>query len=138
MISNISTIDELLLTVRKLRSSEGCPWDRRQTTTSLIKYFQEEFNELMDAIKNDDIPNICEESGDLLYLILMISEISRENCDFHFPDVVRMVNQKLIRRHPHVFAGQSYENEEDLIKQWQEIKTEEKKKNLFDTTLPKL
>jgi tetrapyrrole methylase family protein/MazG family protein len=138
MISNISTIDELLLTVRKLRSSEGCPWDRRQTTTSLIKYFQEEFSELMDAIKNNDIPNICEESGDLLYLILMISEISRENRDFHFPDVVRMVNQKLIRRHPHVFAGQSYENEEDLIKQWQEIKTEEKKKNLFDTTLPKL
>ncbi len=138
MISNEPSIDELLLTIQKLRSGEGCPWDRRQTTISLIEYFQEEFNELMDAIRNQDFPNICEESGDLLYLILMISEISKENGEFHFPDVVRMINEKLIRRHPHVFAGQSYKNEEDLIKQWQQIKTDEKKKNLFDTTLPKM
>jgi len=131
-------IHKLLSTVRTLRSTSGCPWDRRQTTTSLIKYFQEEFNELMSAIKNQDFPNMCEESGDLLYLILMLSEISRESGEFHFPDVVRLVNKKLIRRHPHVFDGQSYECEEDLIKQWQRIKTEEKKKNLFDTNLPKL
>lgn len=131
-------VDELLLTVRKLRSTAGCPWDRQQTTTSLIKFFQEEFNELMDAIKNQDFPNICEESGDLLYLILMISEICRENGHFHFPDVVRLANQKLIRRHPHVFAGKAYADEADLIKQWKQIKSEEKKKNLFDTNLPKL
>ncbi len=92
----------------------------------------------MEAIKNQDYPNICEESGDILYLIVMISEISRENGEFHFPDVVRLINQKLVRRHPHVFAGKSYENEEDLIRQWQQIKAEEKKKNLFDTNLPKL
>ncbi len=131
-------LNELLSIIKKLRSNEGCPWDRRQTTTSLIKYFHEEFKELMEAIKNQDYPNICEESGDILYLILMISEISRENGEFHFPDVVRMINQKLIRRHPHVFAGQPYENEEELIRQWQQIKAEEKKKNLFDTNLPKL
>ncbi len=138
MTTDTEDVKELLSTIRKLRSNEGCPWDRRQTTTSLIKYLQEELNELMEAIKNQDYPNICEESGDILYLIVMISEISRENGEFHFPDVVRLINQKLVRRHPHVFAGKSYENEEDLIRQWQQIKAEEKKKNLFDTNLPKL
>ncbi len=137
-MSNDPNMDELLLTVRKLRSSTGCPWDKRQTATSLIKYLHEELNELVNAINNQDFPNICEESGDLLYLILMISEIGRENGKFHFTDVVRLINEKLVRRHPHVFAGQSYENEADLIKQWQMIKAEEKKKNLFDTNLPKL
>ena len=105
---------------------------------SLEKYLREEFNELIDAIKNQDFPNICEESGDLLYLILMISEISREKGQFHFPDVVRHVNNKLIRRHPHVFDDRIIESEKDLTKQWNQIKSEEKKKNLFDTDLPKL
>lgn len=105
---------------------------------SLLKYFEEEFNELVEAIKKQDFPNICEESGDLLYLILMVSEISREKGEFHFPDVVRLVNKKLIRRHPHVFGQRSSEGEEDLKKQWHQIKREEKKKNLFDTDLPKM
>ena len=132
------SINELLSTVRTLRSASGCPWDRRQTMTSLLQYFQEEFDELIDAIKQQDFPNICEESGDLLYLILMISEISREKGEFHFPDVVRLVNKKLIRRHPHVFDDRISKSEEDLKKQWHQIKMEEKKKNLFDTDLPKL
>ena len=138
MTVNNQSIDELLSTIRTLRSDTGCPWDRRQTTKSLMKYFHEEFNELMEAIENQDFPNICEEAGDLLYLILMISEICREKGEFHFPDVVRLVNKKLIRRHPHVFAGHPHKNEADLVKQWQQIKAEEKKKNLFDTDLSKL
>lgn len=95
-------------------------------------------DELITAVENQDSPNICEESGDLLYLIVMLSEINREKGEFHFPDVVRLINEKLIRRHPHVFADTAYKSEEDLVKQWKQIKTEEKKKNLFDTNLHKL
>jgi len=135
MKTDNSEILKLLTTIRTLRSETGCPWDKRQTTQSLTRFFHEELNELMDAIKNQDYPNICEELGDLLYLIVMTSEISREKKQFHFPDVVRHINQKLIRRHPHVFADQQYKNDDELAKQWQEIKAEEKKKNLFDTTL---
>lgn len=133
--SKKSDILELLATIRTLRSETGCPWDRRQTTKSLAKYFHEELDELMDAIKNQDYPNICEELGDLLYLIIMTSEINRESKRFHFPDVVRHINQKLIRRHPHVFADKQIKTDAELIKQWQKIKAEEKKKNLFDTDL---
>ncbi len=135
MTRNNSSLLDLIETIRTLRSEKGCPWDKRQTTESLVKYFYEEFAELMDAIKNQDYPNICEESGDLLYLIVMISEISKESGQFQFSDVIHHVNQKLIRRHPHVFNGQPCESEKELEKQWQEIKANEKKKNLFDTDL---
>lgn len=135
MTRNNSNLLDLIETIRTLRSEKGCPWDKRQTTESLVKYFYEEFTELMDAIKNQDYPNICEESGDLLYLIVMISEISKESGQFQFSDVIYHVNQKLIRRHPHVFNGQPCESEKELKKQWQEIKANEKKKNLFDTDL---
>ena len=136
MIRNNSNLHDLIETIRTLRSEKGCPWDKRQTIESLVKYFNEEFTELMDAIQNQDYPNICEESGDLLYLIVMISEISNESGHFQFSDVIHRVNQKLIRRHPHVFNDQPCESEEELAKQWQEIKVDEKKKNLFDTDLP--
>ncbi len=126
---------ELLATIKTLRSENGCPWDKRQTAESLTIYFHEELHELLEAIRNQDYPNICEELGDLLYLIIMTSEISRENRQFHFPDVIRHINPKLIRRHPHVFAGKKYKNDAELTKQWQEIKAAEKKKNLFDTDL---
>lgn len=135
MTGNNSNLLDLIETIRTLRSEKGCPWDKRQTTESLVKYFNEEFTELMDAIQNQDYPNICEESGDLLYLIVMLSEISKESGQFQFSDVIHHVNQKLIRRHPHVFKDQPCKSEEELAKQWQEIKADEKKKNLFDTDL---
>ncbi|OEU54711.1 MAG: nucleotide pyrophosphohydrolase [Desulfobulbaceae bacterium S3730MH12] len=135
MTGNNSNLLDLIETIRTLRSEKGCPWDKRQTTESLVKYFNEEFTELMDAIQNRDYSNICEESGDLLYLIVMLSEICKENGQFQFSDVIHHVNQKLIRRHPHVFNGQPCKSEEELAKQWQEIKADEKKKNLFDTDL---
>jgi tetrapyrrole methylase family protein / MazG family protein len=116
--------------VKKLRSENGCPWDKRQTINSLTKYLHEEFNELLLAISNNDPDNLCEEAGDLLFLILMIAEINSENNTFEITDVIHSINEKLIRRHPHVFAGVQIEDEEALKKQWQAIKAEEKlKKN---------
>ncbi len=123
-------LSELISTIKTLRGEDGCPWDRRQNHISLLKYLKSECQELVDAIENDDPVNICEELGDLLYLIVMISEIGNDQGNFDFSDVLRTINEKLIRRHPHVFAGQPYENEEQLAAQWEAIKAEEKKNNI--------
>ena len=122
-------LSALLTTIQTLRGKDGCPWDRRQNSHSLLKYLQEECQELIEAIKKDDHVNICEELGDLLYLIVMFSEIGNDQGYFHLGDVLSTINEKLIRRHPHVFADQSYENEEQLAAQWEAIKAEEKRNN---------
>ncbi len=117
----------LLDTINTLRGKQGCPWDRKQTCTTLTKYLQSECDELLEAIKNDDHDNIREELGDVLYLLIMIADINKDQGLFEFKDVIESINSKLIRRHPHVFAGQPYENEEQLAAQWQAIKAKEKK-----------
>jgi tetrapyrrole methylase family protein / MazG family protein len=114
--------------IKKLRGENGCLWDKKQTIKSLTKYLQEEFDELMLAIKNNDMNNLCEEAGDLLFLILMLAEINSEQKIFEIKDVLDTINEKLIRRHPHVFAGVQVKDEEALRKQWQMIKAEEKSK----------
>jgi tetrapyrrole methylase family protein/MazG family protein len=114
-------------TIYALRSEHGCPWDRKQTCVSLTKYVQSECEELLAAIKNNDHDNIREELGDVLYLLIMIADINKDLGLFEFKDVIESINAKLIRRHPHVFAGLAYENEEQLAAQWQAIKAKEKK-----------
>ena len=121
---------QLVDIVKMLRGENGCPWDRKQTISSLTKYLHEEFNELLQAIENNDPDNLCEEAGDLLFLIVMIAKISTENNAFDISDVLTTISQKLIRRHPHVFAGVRLEDEEALRRQWEHIKSQEKlKKN---------
>lgn len=122
------TLQPLLDTVDALRGPNGCPWDKKQTNSSLLKYLTSEYKELELAIKNKDQDNMCEELGDLLYIIIMYAEINRSSGSFALSDVIARINEKLIRRHPHVFAGQSYETEEELNEQWQAIKDTEKKK----------
>jgi tetrapyrrole methylase family protein / MazG family protein len=114
--------------IKKLRGENGCLWDKKQTINSLTKYLQEEFDELLLAIKNNDMDNLCEEAGDLLFLILTLAEINSEQKIFEIKDVLDTINEKLIRRHPHVFAGVQVKDEEALRKQWQMIKAEEKSK----------
>jgi len=120
-------LQNLIATITTLRNENGCPWDKRQTNSTLIKHIKSESEELVQAISNDDHDNICEEMGDILYLIIMLSEINNDLGHFQLPEVLRGVNEKLIRRHPHVFAGVPYENEEQLAVQWESIKAEEKK-----------
>jgi tetrapyrrole methylase family protein / MazG family protein len=129
MIDNNMKLQNLLDTIDTLRSEQGCPWDKKQTCSSLQKYLRSECNELLAAIANEDHTNICEELGDVLYLLIMIADINKGMGLFEFKDVIESINTKLIRRHPHVFAGQTYENEEQLAAQWQAIKAEEKKQN---------
>jgi len=124
--SNLLT--ELIVTISTLRGENGCPWDKKQTAESLVKYVNSECEELIEAIEKKDIQNICEELGDVLYLVIMLSEIYQSQGEFSLNDVVRTINEKLIRRHPHVFANKTYKSEEELALQWQAIKAAEKSK----------
>lgn len=119
---------DLITTVQELRGENGCPWDKRQTTTSLVKYLRSEFAELLAAIDNEDTENLQEELGDLLFLIVMIAQINHEQGNFSIDEVLTGVTEKLIRRHPHVFAGVTISSEQELQEQWQRIKSMEKSK----------
>jgi tetrapyrrole methylase family protein/MazG family protein len=116
----------LISTIRQLRSEQGCPWDRKQTTASLKKYLIEEFDEIVEAIDHDDPENLCEELGDFLYLILMIGEINHDKGSFTIEEILDTINQKLIRRHPHVFKSRKDLDERELRQQWHAIKEREK------------
>lgn len=115
-------------TIKTLRGENGCPWDKRQTTRSLVKYLRSEFDELLLAIENEDTENLCEELGDLLFIIVLIAEINSEAGKFSINQVLDGITEKLIRRHPHVFAGVQVSSEQELQEQWQRIKELEKSK----------
>lgn len=119
---------DLIATVQELRGQNGCPWDKRQSTVSLVKYLKSEFSELIAAIDNNDPENLCEELGDLLFLIVIVAQINQEEGNFSIEEVVTGVTEKLIRRHPHVFADVKISNEQELQEQWQRIKLMEKAK----------
>lgn len=130
MNTNCSGIEDLLLIIQKLRGEGGCPWDIKQTPDSLIKYLREEVEELIQAIENEDLENICEEIGDVFYVLLMLTEIFKNEDKFVLNDCFAGINSKLIRRHPHVFSNATIDNDEELRKQWEKIKEEEKKQNI--------
>ncbi len=110
--------------IKALRGPEGCPWDRKQTPKSLAPNLIEESYELVDAIENNDIPNIREEIGDLFLVAGMISEIySESNTDsFSLAHVLSEVSEKLVRRHPHVFGDIKKDDPEEVIELWNHIK----------------
>ena len=130
MNRNKTGIADLLLTIQQLRGEGGCPWDIKQTPSSLIKYLSEEVEELIQAIKKDDSENICEEIGDVFYVLLMLTEIYKSNDTFELKDCLSGINAKLIRRHPHVFSSVTIDNDEELRQQWEQIKKDEKKQNI--------
>lgn len=117
---------ELVTIMNKLRRPGGCPWDREQTMESLRKYIIEEAYELVEAISDGKIKDIIEESGDLLLQPVFISEIAQEAGLFSIDDVITSINEKLIRRHPHVFGDISVKDSEGVVKNWEKIKRSEK------------
>ncbi len=109
-----------------LRSPEGCPWDREQTHQSIRKNLLEETYEVIETIDDDDPDAMCEELGDLLLQIMLHAQMAAEDGYFTVDDVVFAINEKLIRRHPHVFGDKSAENATEALASWQEIKAQEK------------
>ena len=118
---------ELEEVFKKLRSPEGCPWDRQQTHASLKRYLLEECAEVLDAIDGGDMSELMDELGDVLLQVLFHATIASERGDFAMRDVTDNLVRKLIKRHPHVFADASAESPEEVLKQWDEIKHEDKK-----------
>lgn len=120
------SFEELRAVVAKLRSEHGCPWDKEQTFESLKPYLVEESGEVLQAIDNRDMDNLCEELGDVLYQVMIHSQIAEELGLFTVDDVVDGACSKMIRRHPHVFGGAVAETPEESLALWQEMKKREK------------
>jgi len=124
--SVLKSLDELLRSIGALRQPEtGCPWDIQQTQESLISYVIEEAYEVSDAILDGDQKKICDELGDYLYQVLIQCQIAEEQGHFSLDEVITNLNKKLIRRHPHVFAGEKVSSVEDVKRLWQDIKKRE-------------
>lgn len=119
--------DRLVEIVKRLRAPDGCPWDKKQTLYSLKDAIMEEAAELVDALDNKDIENIKEELGDVLLHVVFHSETASESGLFNIEDVAKDINEKLIRRHPHVFKDEHYETAEEVKIRWDKIKEEENK-----------
>ena len=123
----IPAFDELCHIVARLRAPDGCPWDREQTNESLLSALLEEAYEVVSAVRSGDDVNLREELGDLLLLIIMQAQIASENGRFDVADVIEGINQKLVRRHPHVFGDSEAGDSGSVLRQWERIKLEEKK-----------
>ncbi len=125
----METIIPLLEIIRRLRGENGCPWDQKQTPVTMWKCLAEELYELEEAIVTKDTDNTIEELGDVLFQVLFIIEIYVASGRFGFADVVDRVSEKMIRRHPHVYAKARVDSEAALNQQWEAIKANEKKQN---------
>ena len=112
----------------KLRSPGGCPWDAEQTHQSLLKYLLEESYEFIESVENNDRQDMQEELGDLLLQVYFHSRMAEEDTHqpFNIEDVAKSVSDKLIRRHPHVFAGTKVDNSQDVLENWEKQKALEK------------
>ncbi|MGL4606063.1 MAG: MazG family protein [Eubacteriaceae bacterium] len=112
--------------IETLRSSDGCPWDRAQTHETLRKYLIEECNEVVEAIDNQDWDNLCEELGDVLFQVIFHAQIGNEMNRFTMEDVLKGINDKMVRRHPHVFMDKALFDPEKVETNWEAIKEKEK------------
>ncbi len=112
--------------INTLRGEHGCPWDKKQTPQSFKKYLMEESQELLEALEREDEEHICEELGDMFFVLSMLSVMYAEKKAFDLAAPLYGINEKMIRRHPHVFSHAEYIDEESLRRQWEEIKRAEK------------
>ena len=123
------TFAQLVETFAILRGPNGCPWDRKQTHTSLIKNMREEAEELVAAIEKNDPENMKEELGDVLLQVLLHAQIAKEEGWFDIQDVIDVLYDKLHRRHPHVFGDHAKAaTPEEALAVWKEMKKHEKSK----------
>ena len=129
-----SQFDRLVEIMRRLRAPGGCPWDREQNFDTIKPYLLEETYEVMDAIDARDWPSLADELGDLLLQPVFFAQMASEAGHFTIADSLEAINDKLIRRHPHVFAAGDAKTADDVKRRWDEIKAEEKpqKKGLLE------
>ena len=122
----VPSLAKLAAVMAALRAPGGCPWDREQNHATLKRYLLEESYEVLDAIDSGDMYNLCEELGDLLLQVVFHAQIAAENGEFDLKDVLAGIISKLIRRHPHVFGDVRAETAGEVVRNWEQIKQEEK------------
>jgi len=134
--------DSLLQVAEKLLGPNGCPWDKTQTFFTLQPYVLEEAHEVIEAVDTDDDRKIIEELGDLLYTVVFYGKLGEKSGRFSMEEIVTSIKEKLVRRHPHVFGDTQVQNTEEVVKNWEKIKAEEKKeekkKSILDGIPPTL
>lgn len=127
-MNEMDRFEHLVGIMDRLRDPEhGCPWDLEQDYGTLRGYLIEECHEVAEAIDHEDRPGLREELGDLLFQIVFLSRLAKEEGAFTAADVVRGIAEKMVRRHPHVFGDQSARTAEEVLRNWEEIKREEKR-----------
>lgn len=136
--ATLAELDKLIQVMSVLRGPNGCPWDKKQDYYSLKENIIEEAYEVVEALEKNDIEAFKEELGDLLLQVVFESQIAYEKGDFDLGDVASVLREKLIRRHPHVFAEANIVGSEAVLRNWEKIKAEERAKtNQFESILDK-
>ena len=126
----MSTMDDLIGVMARLRDPErGCPWDRVQTFGTIAPYTIEEAYEVADAIERGDLSDLADELGDLLFQVVFHAQLARESGAFGFDEVVGAITRKMIRRHPHVFAGAEESSPAEQSARWEERKAVERSRD---------
>jgi len=119
--------EKLVAVQARLRAPDGCPWDREQTHQSLRTYLIEEAYEVVEALESESDAKFAEEMGDLLLQIVFHSQIAREEGRFTVAEVIREIHDKMIRRHPHVFGKTRAKDSAEVLRNWEQIKAEERR-----------
>lgn len=133
--NTVYNVTNLCRIVKILRGPDGCPWDRKQTHESIRQHVIEEAYEVVDAIDNDDIDNLVEELGDLLFQVVFHAELGSEDGYFNFNEVVTNLCKKMYSRHPHVFGEIKAKNAEEALESWESSKLKEKNLNTYTDNL---
>src|SRR5262245_8015516 len=126
--------DRLVDIMTTLRGPNGCPWDKQQDFSSLKPMLVEEVYEVLEAIDNQDYDGLAEELGDLLLHVIFHAQLGKEASQFDINTVIDKISAKLVRRHPHVFGSESASTPEEVIKNWEAIKAQEKAEKLKHRT----
>jgi tetrapyrrole methylase family protein/MazG family protein len=124
--------EKLVNVQARLRAPDGCPWDREQTHQTLRTYLIEEAYEVLDALESGNSAKFSEELGDLLLQIVFHSQIAREEGRFTISDVVREIHDKMVRRHPHVFGEKRARDSAEVLRNWEQLKAEERKQQKME------
>ena len=134
---NQTEIYKLLNIMQTLRDpKKGCDWDKAQTFKTIVPHTLEEAYEVADAIERNNMVDLKDELGDLLFQVIFYAQMAKEQGKFDFNEVVESLNNKLVRRHPHVFSEQKTLTDEELEQQWQAIKDQEKAAKANSSELP--
>ena len=124
--SETDWFEALIALARYLRTPQGCPWDREQAAADFARYLKEEVEELVEALKSGDNPHAREEFGDVFFTLLATVAAAEEEGRFRIDDALRLVHEKMIRRHEHVFGDATAETAEDAVSVWEEAKRKER------------